>query len=950
MGPELLSARSGSFGEIENGPLWNTIKSQLYEPEVSYIKRLVGASLIQQNRLMFDEIASLRQMLADFKEQNDELATGLKRQADFRDTQHRDLLRQQAQIILEDLRSQAAAIGYTLEDLVPDLRKEQLRDFVFNRDKDLGQSGAGCCSSPPATPSTRPPSSLCGFNTCRSLVPPARSPTPSGSGLPAGLPLGQPLGPEALGEVVAGIREALEAENVSLLLVISEEMQQLEAQDLVRSSFGGRAARGEPTTAELQQFLHRLQDIVVSPGLRALSLTTSCNSVDFAPGPIRAAPITGGASVKRLQALIFSRRQQMVEEVEAAELGDAQDEAVLGTGAKQAFDPFFDDPFAVKANEKAAIEVASFLRFQQLSTVALVTIAFALAAAAFRETICDAIRSFLGLDSRVPRLKPLRSGRRIKVAILGGGIGGSAVAVWLRDLLGDEQVELVMFQNSPVGGRCQVIELDGQHYEAGAAIVSEMNVLFQALMRRFSLTRRGSAVNVPAAIFNGSRFVFCGISTAACCGVEAAAKLATSWKLGLRFGFLALIRLQGLSRSSSAPNFALLYQTLRDGATYAHPRELLSTLGHGCLRLTERPADQFLVREVGLPGQLVKELAEPGMRANYGGQGCDILHAFVGLVSICGGICSKCFAVCGGNVQVAERAVQAAKPSLVRGNARLVRRAANAATAAPWEPTFEVGYDTPSTCDAAGGAGSSPALRAAAASRAAAANGQEAEGLFMEAFHLVIVAHPLEQSMVQFEGCCAETTQVERQLPFRRCTAHFLRGTLKMRHFVEAGAAETRSRSAGGPYEDDPQASMPMFAPAQILTTADTTTPFYSIGLQFPVDTASRKDAQEVIASAERGEPQVYKVFASEPLPESELDKWFSRPKGSPVHTVDWYAYPQYAVPQSFHPFVLDQAGVYYVNAIEQVASAMEMSLIGARNVANLVADWVSQRRGPRGF
>ncbi|CAE8646285.1 unnamed protein product, partial [Polarella glacialis] len=113
------------------------------------------------------------------------------------------------------------------------------------------------------------------------------------------------------------------------------------------------------------------------------------------------------------------------------------------------------------------------------STVALVTIASALAAAAFRETICDAIRSFLGLDSRVPRLKPLRSGRRIKVAILGGGIGGSAVAVWLRDLLGDEQVELVMFQNSPVGGRCQVIELDGQHYEAGAAIVSEMNVLFQ---------------------------------------------------------------------------------------------------------------------------------------------------------------------------------------------------------------------------------------------------------------------------------------------------------------------------------------------------------------------------------------------------------------------------------------------------------------------------------------
>lgn len=176
---------------------------------------------------------------------------------------------------------------------------------------------------------------------------------------------------------------------------------------------------------------------------------------------------------------------------------------------------------------------------------------------------------------------------------------------------------------------------------------------------------------------------------------------------------------------------------------------------------------------------------------------------------------------------------------------------------------------------------------------------------------------------------------------------------MNLRYFAEAPirqASPSELRRASGAYEDDPQLSMPLFAPAKIFTTADSTTPFYSIGLQVPVNVSSVDKADEIVASAEKGEPQVYKIFAPRPLPEEELDNWFNRSPGTAVQVVDWYAYPQYTVPQSFQPFVLDQDGVYYINAIEQVASAMEMSLIGARNVANLIEDWVAQRRGPRGF
>jgi len=51
-------------------------------------------------------------------------------------------------------------------------------------------------------------------------------------------------------------------------------------------------------------------------------------------------------------------------------------------------------------------------------------------------------------------------------------------------------------------------------------------------------------------------------------------------------------------------------------------------------------------------------------------------------------------------------------------------------------------------------------------------------------------------------------------------------------------------------------------------------------------------------------------------------------------------AYPEYVTPESFSSFVLDE-GLFYVNCIEHVASAMEMSCIGAKNVSLLATDYL---------
>jgi len=343
--PPLPRPVSAGIEAEEEGPLWNTIKRQLYRPEVSHVKRLVGEALIQQNRAMWDELTSLRQIMADFEQQSEEISEGMKRQMQLCGTQHRDLLRRQAQIITEDLRSQATACGHVLEDLVPEFRDEALRDYVAGNAgaPSVGDTldGARCRATPPMTPSTRPPSSCGGVSGCS---------TPD-VGLPP-LPLGRPLGVDELGSVAEGIREALETEQESLLALICEQMQRFEAEEARRASNRAGPTR-EPSTATLQGLVRKLQDLAVSPSLRSLMVAGGCmDDVEVMPRPI-----TGGANVRRLKALIAERRRCFagppvalgaVPEVAGMSKSAFNGGGGTGSPVKVVFDPFFGDPFAAE--------------------------------------------------------------------------------------------------------------------------------------------------------------------------------------------------------------------------------------------------------------------------------------------------------------------------------------------------------------------------------------------------------------------------------------------------------------------------------------------------------------------------------------------------------------------------------------------------------------------------
>lgn len=508
--------------------------------------------------------------------------------------------------------------------------------------------------------------------------------------------------------------------------------------------------------------------------------------------------------------------------------------------------------------------------------------------------------------------------RKLRVAVIGGGIGGTALAHWLRELYGDD-LDLTVICDGPIGGRCQSVRVGDKRYEGGAAIISELNQYLRSFLRKLQLKEKFFAgANVPLGIHDGVEFLVREADEReALLGLSS---LVTILRFARRYGLSSLFRLKGMLRHPAAPNFDHLYRELARGRAFDTPEQLLEVMGPACLSLTRERAASWLCGEQpsggGLSRQMVDELVSTGMRCNYGGQGCEQMHAFCGLVSVAGGLASRCFAVRGGNEQVPRKLLGEARPQQLRlhSTARAVRRVDEGSSALPsWSVEVEQ-----------------------AAAEAMKGDGSPAPATLPTSigpFDVVVIAHPLERSCLAIEGA-AGLELPPQESRFRRCVTHLVRGTLRARYF--------HAHSDGG--SDGGGSGL---LPGEILTSDGCASPFYSIGVQLPIDVEHSAEAQALIRSALVGGEAVWKLFAPEVLTAEQLESIFATRVGE-AEVLDWYAYPQYTVPQKMSPFVLDRhkgRSLLYLNAIEQTASAMEMSAISARNAANLVVQFVNRHR-----
>lgn len=80
-------------------------------------------------------------------------------------------------------------------------------------------------------------------------------------------------------------------------------------------------------------------------------------------------------------------------------------------------------------------------------------------------------------------------------------------------------------------------------------------------------------------------------------------------------------------------------------------------------------------------------------------------------------------------------------------------------------------------------------------------------------------------------------------------------------------------------------------------------------------------------------------IFSTTPLSEDLLSRLFESPRI--IKQESWEAYPLFNPPEEFDSSSIS-AGFFYNNAIENAASALEMSVLAAKNSTNLFLESLS--------
>jgi len=163
-----------------------------------------------------------------------------------------------------------------------------------------------------------------------------------------------------------------------------------------------------------------------------------------------------------------------------------------------------------------------------------------------------------------------------------------------------------------------------------------------------------------------------------------------------------------------------------------------------------------------------------------------------------------------------------------------------------------------------------------------------------EEFDVVVVATPLEFANINFVNINLPTKGFSR--PFQVTHVTLITGELNKSYF---NALETDE------------------LPNTIGTIENPDIPFSSISVKG------------------KGKDQfIYKIFSRQELSEETLNSLFG--KRTHTHRLKWNAYPVLIPVNEFPPIKIHDQ-LYYINALESALSVIEMSALGAKNVANLI-------------
>ncbi|XP_065338505.1 prenylcysteine oxidase 1-like [Cloeon dipterum] len=440
-------------------------------------------------------------------------------------------------------------------------------------------------------------------------------------------------------------------------------------------------------------------------------------------------------------------------------------------------------------------------------------------------------RSFLcaAVLSSTAFLQSLSFARGYKIAVIGGGIGGTGTAYFLRNTL-DPQPQVDVFEEDEVGGRLDLATISGFQYELGGSVIHPRNKHVVELVNHLGLEHRPDPPYSKTSFFDGKEIVFEDSSWT----VVDLAKMA--WRYGPMTLYKANKQLQDM-----LGHFDRIYDIQESGGCFTNLSELLSVMSPTFPAMTQASADTI----EDLSTEFMREIVGAALRCDYGQYSANATKfvTFVSLAGSEGGL----WAIDGGNKRLPYALLAAADAFLIPHKVRKIERSQDERYLLHWEQVSDT-YDA------------------------------------------VVVAAPFDGTLELPSNMQASVRPMEG-----------IWVTL-----IEASAVNSS-------YFGRPVSDVIAVGPAW----------FNSISRVWPVD-------------GRTPDKPVYKVFSAE-KPSRELLESVLVDVGQ-VEQHHWLAYPHYDWSKNADASFQLGPGLWYNNAIEWAASAMEMSLLGAKNAANCAA------------
>ncbi|XP_030292625.1 prenylcysteine oxidase 1 [Sparus aurata] len=322
--------------------------------------------------------------------------------------------------------------------------------------------------------------------------------------------------------------------------------------------------------------------------------------------------------------------------------------------------------------------------------------------------------------------------------------------------------------------------------------------------------------------------------------------------------------------------FMRIYQYQQYGYSFSSVERLLHAMGgDSFLTLMNQTLEEAMMGE-GFSQVFLNDIVAPITRVNYG-QSVRI-NGFVGAVSLAGAD-SGLWAVDGGNKRVCSGLLYNSKSELIPARVTSISVKVRPSKSGSTTSFYEV--------NSVGESGAAHAL-----------------------YDIVVIATPLHQgkSDITFSGF---SPPIPSHYPgrYHQTVSTLVHGMVNMSYLGTTAPASE-------------------FTVSEVLTTDSKGCIINSLSSLDPVHIP--KGYKRPPAS----QGKVWKVFSQQPLSQEQLRDMFL--SWDSVSETRWLAYPSYRPPhRKTPPFILHNR-LYYLNAVEWAASAMEMSAISARNVALL--------------